>query len=264
MSKFYFIPNSKDLSKFEEELILPVFNYSIGFDVYFTFEEIESISKNRSVNVIINKFLHKNDLDNVVNLLLSMKNVKLFFVEDLGITNLIDKSRIVLFQNHIINNYGSINSFKSLGISNVVVSNELTIDELIDIRSNTSSNLFYFLVNRNMLMYSKRKLISSYYDYKKIKSGNSSNVIVEKVSGRPLIIKEEGNSTVIFDKNIFSANKFINELSDFNFVINFSNLSSRETDILLKHYKESNLKDYLEVDDYFLINKIFYKVGDIK
>ena len=61
---------------------------------------------------------------------------------------------------HIINNYSSINYFNELGLSNVVVNNELTKEELIEIRNNTNSNLFYFLINRNTLMYSKRPLLN--------------------------------------------------------------------------------------------------------
>ena len=59
------IPNIKKLDKFNEELILPLKNFSIGFDVYFTKEEIIEISKKRKVSVIINKFLHKNDIDSI-------------------------------------------------------------------------------------------------------------------------------------------------------------------------------------------------------
>ena len=37
-----------------------------------------------------------------------------------------------------------------------------------------------------------------------------------------------------------------------------------ETNIILEHYKDVNLKDYIEIDNYFSKNKIGYKVGDIK
>lgn len=264
MNKFYMIPNIKELDKFNEELILPLKNFSIGFDVYFTKEEIIEISKKRKVSVIINKFLHKNDIDSIKKIIEELPRVELFFIEDLGLTNLIDKRCIVINQNHIINNYKSINYFKDLDLKQVVVSNELTIEELIKIKENTTSELFYFLINRNMLMYSKRKLISSYYDYKNIISEEKTKEIIENVSKKSLIIKEESDGTLIFDKNIFSSNEFINELKNFNFIINFSNMNEFETNIILEHYKDVNLKDYIEIDNYFSKNKIGYKVGDIK
>lgn len=263
MNKYYMIPNSKNLNKFTQELILPLEEYSIGFDVYFTCEEIEKIAKTREVNVIINSFLHKDKLKNIEDILKRMPSVKYFFIEDLGLINIIEKERIVVNQSHIINNYRSVNYFKSLNINNIVLSNELTIEELNVIEKNTSSNLFLFLISRNSFMYSKRHLVSSYYEYKGI-SGSKIKEIEENVSKKHLIIKEEDGGTIIFDKNIFSANEFIDELNNFNFIINFSNMNEEETDIILNHYKDKNLGDYIVIDNYFSKNKIGYKVGEVK
>ena len=227
---FYMIPNSKDISKFNEELILPLEGYSIGFDIYFSALEIEEISKTRKVNVIINKFFHKKDIDSIDSVLEKLEHVNYFFIEDLGLINKIDKEKIVLSQNHIITNYDSINYFKEIGIKNVVVCNELTKEELISIREKTSSNLFYFFIARNNLMYSKRHLLSSFYEYKS-SFGEKTRVIKEKVSGKELIIKEENDGTLIFDKNIFSANLYMKELSGYNFIINFSNMNIDETKV---------------------------------
>ena len=38
--KYYMIPSDKDLDKYREEVILPLLDYSIGFDVYFDINEI--------------------------------------------------------------------------------------------------------------------------------------------------------------------------------------------------------------------------------
>ncbi len=261
MNKFYMIPNSKDLSKFKEELILPLEGYSIGYDVYFNSDEIESIAKTREVNVMINAFLHKEKIESIRSEIEKLNSVKFFFIEDLGLTNIIDKNRIVLYQNHIINNYSGIDYFKSLGIENIVVSNELTINELKEIRDNTTSNLFYFLVNRNALMYSKRGLVSAYYEYKG-KDGGRQKEIVENVSKKHLIIKEENGCTTIYDKNIFSANELMDKFENFNFIVNLSNMSDDEAKVVIEHYKDKNLSDYISVDNYFIRNKIGYKVGE--
>lgn len=261
MNKFYIIPNSKEINKFPENLILPLEDYSIGFDRYFCVREINDISKSREVSVIINKLLHKSDIENIKKIISSLKNVTYFYISDLGLLNLIDKNKIILYQSHIISNYDSINYYNELGIKNIVVSNELTLDELKEIRNQTTSELFYSLINHNDLLYSKRKLISS-FNYYKGKDHNKSNKITEHVSKKELLIKEEGNSTMIFDSNIFSANEFIDEFENFNFLINFSNMNEEETNIILSHYKDKNLKDYINVENYFLNNKIGYKVGE--
>lgn len=256
------IPNSYDLSMFKEDIILPLKGYSVGFDVYFDSEEIEKIANKRNVSVLINSFLHKNEIENIKQELEKMPSVKYFFVEDLGLTNIIDRNLIVLFQNHMVSNYESINYFNSIDLKNIVISNELTIDEIDEIKKKTNSNLFYFFINRNMLMYSKRGLISSYNEYKGKELTDGKKEIIENVSKKSLLIKEEDGVTTIFDKNIFSANSYLKELNGLNFIVNFSNMDENETKIILENYDKENLSDYINCDNYFLLNKIIYKVGE--
>lgn len=263
MNDFYVIPNNKDVVF--NNLILPLKDYSIGFDVYYTVSEINSLSKKLNISVIINKFLHKEDIKNIINIIneLEIDNIKYIFVEDLGLVSLLDNNKVVVSQNHIINNYDSINYFKSLGYSNILVNNDLTINELKEIISKTSSNLFMYFISKNNLMYSKRRLLTAFSNYK-----NSDilkkEVITEKVSNHKLIIKEEKCGTCIFNKRIFAGNKYISELSSVNKIVNLSNMDEFETKTILKCMDKVNLSDYIEIDDYFLDNVIPYKVGDIK
>lgn len=263
MNDFYVIPNNKDVVF--NNLILPLKDYSIGFDVYYTVSEINSLSRKLNISVIINKFLHKEDIKNIINIIneLEIDNIKYIFVEDLGLVSLLDNNKVVVSQNHIINNYDSINYFKSLGYSNILVNNDLTINELKEIISKTSSNLFMYFISKNNLMYSKRRLLTAFSNYK-----NSDilkkEVITEKVSNHKLIIKEEKCGTCIFNKRIFAGNKYISELSSVNKIVNLSNMDEFETKIILKYMDKVNLSDYIEIDDYFLDNVIPYKVGDIK
>lgn len=263
MNDFYVIPNNKNVVF--NNLILPLKDYSIGFDVYYTVSEINSLSKKLNISVIINKFLHKEDIKNIINIIneLEIDNIKYIFVEDLGLVSLLDNNKVVVSQNHIINNYDSINYFKSLGYSNILVNNDLTINELKEIISKTSSNLFMYFISKNNLMYSKRRLLTAFSNYK-----NSDilkkEVITEKVSNHKLIIKEEKCGTCIFNKRIFAGNKYISELSSVNKIVNLSNMDEFETKTILKYMDKVNLSDYIEIDDYFLDNVIPYKVGDIK
>ncbi len=263
MNDFYVIPNNKDVVF--NNLILPLKDYSVGFDVYYTVSEINSLSRKLNISVIINKFLHKEDIKNIINIIneLEIDNIKYIFVEDLGLVSLLDNNKVVVSQNHIINNYDSINYFKSLGYSNILVNNDLTINELKEIISKTSSNLFMYFISKNNLMYSKRRLLTAFSNYKN-SDISKKEVITEKVSNHKLIIKEEKCGTCIFNKRIFAGNKYISELSSVNKIVNLSNMDEFETKTILKYMDKVNLSDYIEIDDYFLDNVIPYKVGDIK
>lgn len=263
MNDFYVIPNNKDVVF--NNLILPLKDYSIGFDVYYTVSEINSLSRKLNISVIINKFLHKEDIKNIINIIneLEIDNIKYIFVEDLGLVSLLDNDKVVVSQNHIINNYDSINYFKSLGYSNILVNNDLTINELKEIISKTSSNLFMYFISKNNLMYSKRRLLTAFSNYKN-SDISKKEVITEKVTNHKLIIKEEKCGTCIFNKRIFAGNKYMSELSSVNKIVNLSNMDEFETKTILKYMDKVNLSDYIEIDDYFLDNVIPYKVGDIK
>lgn len=263
MNNFYVIPNNKDVVF--NNLILPLKDYSIGFDVYYTVSEINSLSRKLNISVIINKFLHKEDIKNIINIIneLEIDNIKYIFVEDLGLVSLLGNDKVVVSQNHIINNYDSINYFKSLGYSNILVNNDLTINELKEIISKTSSNLFMYFISKNNLMYSKRRLLTAFSNYKN-SDISKKEVITEKVSNHKLIIKEEKCGTCIFNKRIFAGNKYMSELSSVNKIVNLSNMDEFETKTILKYMDKVNLSDYIEIDNYFLDNVIPYKVGDIK
>ena len=72
------------------------------------------------------------------------------------------ENEIILFENHIISNYKAINFLKTIGYDNIVINNDLTISEIKEILKETDSNLFYFFINKNHLMYSRRALVTNF------------------------------------------------------------------------------------------------------
>ena len=266
-ARFLLIPNDKDLKKFINYdfygFILPLKDFSIGFDNYFDVDEINNLSKNHKIFVILNRFLHKKDLESIKTIIKDIKNVEGFFIEDLGLINILGKDNIIINQNHIINNYDSVTFLKSLNLNQTVVSNELTIDELMEIRNiNYDSVLYYNLICRNSLMYSKRELLTNYFQYYGLLKNKDSYQITEKVSNKGLIIKEENGSTIIFDKNIFVANKYLNKLNCYDFlIVNINNMNFKEVELILNNYQKSVING-IESNYYFLENKIGYKVGN--
>ena len=151
--EFIIIPNSKRLSSFKvNKFILPLEDYSIGFDVYFDVKEINRISEKYDVIVIMNKFLHRK-IDDFRKIYNSFNSKIKFMIEDIGLNDVIDKDRIILYENHILSNYRAINYLKKIGYNNVVINNDLTIDEIKNIIKKTESNLYYFYTGKNRLMY---------------------------------------------------------------------------------------------------------------
>lgn len=263
--RYFIIPNNKKMNEYNNNsFILPLKDFSVGFDTYFDDNEINELSSIYNVSVIINKFIHEKDLEIIKKVLLKLNNIEYFFIEDFSLTSFLPKEKIVLYPNHIISNYYSINYLNELGFDNVLVSNELTVSELVDIKNNTESNLFYNLISKNNLMYSKRELLTNYYDFYDIDKRDKKIIVNESVSNHELIVKEENNSTTIFNNKIFCGNKYLDELNGYNFVINLSNISEKDSKIILDNINNKDLYKLIDSDYYFLENKIVYKVGDLK
>lgn len=259
MKKVLFIPNNKKMIKTINlngfnSFILPLKGYSIGFDDYYSVKEINNLAKKYEVSVIINIFLHKEELKNIRHVIKKLENIKGYFVSDISLLNIIKKGKIIVSQDYLINNYKSINMYNRLGYKNIVVSNLLTLDEIKEIRNNTKSNLFYFGINKNPLLYSKRALITNYNkNYKKPNIKNKMK-ISETSSKHKLDVKEENNNTIIFNNEVFNfLNKkdVIEKYIDY-LIINLNNLTKDEI-------KKVFNKEFFG-EDKFLNEKIGYKV----
>lgn len=244
--------------------ILPFLNYSIGFDNYYTLKEINKLSSKHNIYVLINKVLHHKEIEELKEELKEFKNIKGFLIEDKGLINILKKEKIVINERTMITNYKTINLYESLNINNVVISNDLTLSEIKQIKNKTNSNLYYFLVNKNILLYSKRTLLNNYYKNFKIPSKNKKVILYEKENNHKLIIKEELDSSVIINDKVFSGYKYIKELKKYidNFIINLNNLTKEEINEIILGISNDNVE--LDTYDYFLDNFITYKVGDKK
>ena len=262
--EYLIIPNTKELKLFDNfsTFILPLKDYSIGYNVYFNVDEINNISKTKNVYVIMNKFLHMKIYEFKKLYKKFNSNIK-FIIEDIGLVNIISKDRLVLYENHILSNYKAINYLYDLDIKNIVINNDLTIDELKEIIKETKSNIYYFYTCKNILMYSRRNLVSNYNKHFNL-NDTENYLLSEKVTNKLLEIKEENDGSVVRYHKIFCASKYLNDLDKLNLIVDFTDIDTINTKMILENINESNLCDLIDSDYYFLENNIKYKVGDLK
>jgi collagenase-like PrtC family protease len=265
--KFLIIPNKKELKLYEEynfnTFILPLKDYSIGFDIYFDIDEINELSNTYEICVLVNRLLHMDiykfkDIYSKFN-----KNIK-FIVEDIGLVNIIDKDRLILWENHILSNYKAINYLKTIGINSVVINNDLTINELKTINKECNSNIYYNYISKNMLMYSRRHLVTNFNKYYDIKNNKKEYLLDENVTHKELLINETEYGSVVRYNKIFCASKYLDDLNSFNLIIDFTNIDEINEKMILENYNNKELYNLIDSDYYFLENEIKYKVGDLK
>ncbi len=267
MQEKIILPNKKDLKYYEKyginTFLLPFKDYSIGFEVYFDIDEINIHAEEYNVYVLVNRFLHR-DIDKFKEIYNKFNKKVKFIVEDIGLVNVIDRDRLVLYENHILSNYKAINYLKDLDIKNVVINNDLTYKELEEISNKCKSNMYYFYVAKNMIMYSKRYLVSSYIKHYSIGSNKMNYILDEKASHKLLDIHEENDGSTVRYNKIFCASKYRDKLSRYNLIYDFSFIDELNERMILENIDKNVLCDLIDSDYYFLENDIKYKVGDLR
>ena len=229
--------------------------YSIGYNS-FLFDEIKDIDAN--VYILMNRLLTDTDIDEFLKLDIP-KNVKGFIIEDIGLLEVIDKKyKVIIFENHLNNNYETINIMLE-DADSLVISNDITLDEIETILSKTNKNLVLFAFGKQMVMYSRRYLVTNYlkeYDY----DIKHELLVTEKVSGKEFYLKENEYGTAIFNNKYLDYRNNLQKIDDnkiMHYIIDTSNLSSKDViDII-------NMKPFENVTDGFMHKNTVYKVGDL-
>ena len=264
--EFIILPNDKEFKLYNKydlnTFILPLKDYSIGYQTYFDIDEINELSNDYKVYVIMNKFLHR-DIYEFEKIYPRFNNNIMFIVEDIGLVNIIDKDRLVLYENHILSNHVAVNYLSSIDINNVVINNDLTIRELTEINDKTNSNIYYYYTAKNMIMYSRRNLVKNFNEYYNLEDTNEY-LLNEQVTHKELEITDEKDGSIVRYNKIFCASKYLDKLLDFNLIIDFSFINDISKKMILENLNEKNLCDLIDSDYYFLENDIKYKVGDLK
>ena len=202
-------------------IVLPLENFSVDYFKYYSIYDIEEYRKNtdKLLYVVINKMIFNNELNNLLNVLKKLENIKVdgVFFYDLAILNLVKKNKIninlIYNGTHMVTNSDTIKLYYDLGVKGAYLSNEITKDEVLNIRSNTKSDLFILLLGNPVVAMSRRSLLTSYFTNKN-KSNNDLITIKEPKSGQEFLVKEDKNGTTFFYNRRLNLSNVYKELVD--------------------------------------------------
>lgn len=235
--------------------LFPLKDYSVGYNSY-TFNEI---SKYDNAYVLVNRLLTDEDIDNFLKLSIP-KNIKGFVLEDTGMYEILkDKGyTLINFQNHLNNNYKTINYWLKY-FDSLVISTDITLDEIKCIIDKSSKNLVLNTFGYPMIMYSRRTLITNFYRHLGMNDKHSI-IVRENASNAHFFMSESYYGTSVFNKIPFDYRSIINEIDDKKIMFYLINSSYIDKNIM---------KDVIDGKDVsasrgFLDKKTIYKVGDIK
>lgn len=223
---------------------------------------------NKAVGINIDRLFHQDDIGFVSQLLDSFP-VDYVVYSDLGIYHLLSQNGItdcaIYRAPTYLTNYYDINIFQKLN-EYVVASNQISVDELVEIVENTNSNLVIDGVGMACCFYSKRYLVTNYLKFKGFKLKNYRNEIFklkEETRDNFYHLVEDVNGTKIYDEAHYALTVELELLNKAEyFLINRFNFSDSIYKSLVKYYNDyfTNKISANELD--LLVNNLntpFYK-----
>lgn len=269
MSNLVVISNKREnidiiLKKDIKELIIGVKNLSI-YPLELDIENIIDIANNtnKEITIAMNKMIHNKDLDLVRDVLYKIKNskIKKILFYDLGIFNIVKKMNLnvelILSQEHLNASKNSNEFYYDKGISNVLITSDITCDEILDINSSTKMNIYYTVYGYLPIFYSRRYLLSNYFKY----IGKDMNDDIYYIFNNDLryMIKEYNYGTIIYSPLINLINE-LNKIKNINnIVIDLS--YTNDIDIIDKFINRDKIDDTYTG---FFSKKTIYKLKEEK
>ena len=254
-------------------LILPLENFSVDYFKYYSVSFIKEYKKNTNklCFVVINKMIFNNELDSLLDILKELEKIAVdgVFFYDLAVLSLVKENclnlNLIYNATHMVTNSDTINLYYDLGVKGAYLSNEITKDEVLNIRYNTKSDLFILLLGNPVVAMSRRNLLTSYFANKN-KSKSEIITIKEPKSGQEFIVKEDSNGTTFFYNRRLNLSNVYKELVDsgINYgIIEQGDYSSGEYKELINAFVNFNKKKIDELAGHnrgFLYRETIYKV----
>lgn len=223
--KITVVPNNiEKLDKYvecgAESFIFGLKDYSINY-IELTIDEIRNIvDKYKDIDIFIsvNKTIFNKDLKALEKLLIELNEISikgvLFY--DLGIISLYNKHKFSYslgwHQTHMVTNYNTCNYYFDKGVEYGVLASEITSEEMIEIKKNTSMKLFTFLIGHPIMAHSKRRLLTNFYESQNREYDNTLKKFNEH--DKEYLINETIDGTCIYEGEIINGIDYLYELNE--------------------------------------------------
>lgn len=271
--KTLIIPSSlEQISLNCDGVIIGIKDLSVNMPAYFTLEHLKDI--NKEIFVCLNKNMHNDDLNLLKETLIKLNdyNIKAVVFYDLAIPNLAKKLNLnydlVWGQEHMTNNYYTINFWYDKNVKYTWVSNDITLREMQEIKENTKAKLIITLFGYLPIFTSKRNLVKNYLNTFRLHDQSKINYMEKEGKIYPLVDNKE---TVVYTDFILNGlkeklllnydyvvlNSFLIDEEKFVEVLDmFNKVSEKNKDILDEQL--NNLFDNLKKG--FFYQETVYKV----
>jgi len=264
MKKEKILINIENLSEINEYKKIGINNFLFALDYfsigYNSFDILELKELDCNKYILLNRILNSSDVDKLKSIKEELLNCDGIIFEDIAVFNIFRDYDIDLIwnQTHFATNYSSINYFLNL-VSGVVISNEITYQEINEILEKSNKSLILNVFGKNPIMYSRRTLLSNFNKNFNL-SDNKDVILSEPITKNEFKVVETEFGTYVKNNTYFNLIPYLNELNNDKisfYLIYPDKLSYRE------------MLDYINgkmdgTNDGFRNKKTIYKLGEKK
>lgn len=270
------IKPTNNITQYKEAdgFVLPLTSFSVDYKNTYNIQDIKDIfnKTNKEIFVVINKIIENDEVDRLKKVLIELNklNISGIFFYDLAVLELKKELKLKLDlvwnNTHMVTNYYTCNYYYDKGCKYSYLSNEVTLDEIVEIKKKTKCSLIFMLLGYPVSSFSKRKLLTN-------SSFNKELIVTEPVSKQEYKVVETEYGTTFKYNKIRNNSSCLKELIDNNIDYIYLIEDDIDHDIfvkalkLTKEYISDNNKEYVNKmrdmfgsDTGFLYRKTIYKV----
>ena len=254
------INNLQEISDYKKvgisNFLFALEEFSVGYPAY-SLSELKKLPEN--VFLLVNRAFDKEALDDFIKIKDELNFVKGIFYEDIAVYQVLKNSNVPLFWNQMHAAVSSLSvNFWLNKVNSVVLANELTKEEIINILDKANKKVILPVFGLNIAMYSRRHLLSNYNKFKEFK--NYQTAILKTGADTEFLAVENKYGTVFFYHRYFNLIREINSFDD---------------DKIFFYYVDPNEVSFINMidilngkevsyDNRFYEKKTIYKIGDDK
>ncbi len=218
------VPNKLDLTSYFryniKSFIFGLKDFSVNYPE-ISLEELKKLLKKHpeiKIYIALNKMIFNQDLKVLKEVLLEIDKLNLrgILFYDLSILSLKKslflKTDLVWHQTHFVTNYNTCNYFYDQGCKLGILSSEITLEEMLEIKEKTKMEFLVYVVGHSIVSHSRRKLLSNYFTYNQKSNKNDHYRIKDKNKGDQFIIYEDQKGSSICTDQILNGSKPFLEL----------------------------------------------------
>lgn len=194
--------------------------FLFGLKGFSTLEEEISLDElssfaDKNIFLSVDKNMFNSDLKDLEKILSSVDKYSIsgILFYDLSVLSICKrlgvKTPLIWNQNYLVTNYKTCNFYEKEGINGAVISSVITHDDIVSICNNTKFDIFVYGFGYQLMALSKRKLLSSYFDYIQEKDDKDIHYMSEELDNYPTL--ESSVGTKIYTKDVLNSIRYINE-----------------------------------------------------